>query len=121
VPSAPTFGVKLGTNQRNAHVVRTPTALAGAVFDCARHCLDFDFVTRNPDYKHVVECIDTGSHDWLDFNLSDEAKYDLFRRGTEAAERFLRRFRWNRYKQLRSDLARAYHVDAHWNAQSVGS
>jgi NTE family protein len=114
VPVAPTFGAKLGTQQRATRSIRNATALCGAVFNAARHCLDFDFVTRNPDYSHVVQCIDTGDHDWLNFGLSDEQKFDLFACGAKAAEQFLRRFRWERYKAIRKELAEAFAEDQHY-------
>jgi NTE family protein len=40
----------------------------------------------------VVCFIDTGNHFWLDFQMSDDAKNDLFRRGAEAAATILDRF-----------------------------
>ena len=90
----------------------TPASLLNAVFNSARHCLDFDFIVRNPDYKHVVTSIDTGSHNWLNFNLPEEDKFDLFRRGARAAEQFLRRFRWQKYKLIRKGLAEAFVKDS---------
>jgi hypothetical protein len=60
--------------------------------DAARHRLDFDFISRNPDYKHLVAMIDTGDHNWLD--MGDENKIDLFARGAAAAAEFLQAFNW---------------------------
>jgi NTE family protein len=100
--AAPTFGVRLGTGRRKRHSIARPTQLMQAVIDSARHCLDYDFLTQNPDYRRLVACIDTGEHDWLDFDLSEEAKLDLFTRGVRAGFDFLVRFDWERYKRLRS-------------------
>ncbi|HEX5715399.1 MAG TPA: patatin-like phospholipase family protein [Thermoanaerobaculia bacterium] len=108
VPVAPTFGVKLGTERRDRRQIGTATHLLTRVFDSARHSLDYDFITRNPDYHQLVTCIDTGPHHWLNFQLSDEDKVDLFRRGVEAATNFVYKFDWKKYKKVRGQLAKAY-------------
>ena len=111
-PASPTFGAKLGSSERKAHSIGSPAQLATAVFDSARHSLDYDFISRNPDYKHVVHCIDTEPHHWLNFDLPDEDKYDLFRRGARGAEAFLRKFKWDTYKDIRIGISEAFVRDA---------
>lgn len=106
VPRAPTFGAKLGSDHRSSHEIDGPFQLAGAMFNAARHCLDYDFIKRNPDYNLVVSWIPTGDHNWIDFNLSDAAKVDLFANGVETASEFLREFDWPAYKRLRAALAK---------------
>jgi NTE family protein len=101
VPKAPTFGAKLGTDKRRSEKIDWPLPLAAAVFRSASHCLDYDFITRNPDYRHLVAYIDTGPHGWLDFDMQDEAKVDLFVRGALEAAEFLRGFDWADYKRIR--------------------
>jgi NTE family protein len=105
VPTAPTFGVKLGTDKRTSTEIAHPAALGLAAFNSARHCLDYDFIKRNPDYRHLVSHIDTGDHHWLNFDLTAEAKIDLFRRGAEAADAFLATFQWDEYKKIRRGIA----------------
>jgi NTE family protein len=100
-PSRPTFGVKLGTDRSEPHAVEKPHQLLGAIFNSARHTLDYGFFLTHPDYKHLVEVIDTGEHHWLNFELGPEEQRDLFRRGARAAARFLRRFDWAAYKEVR--------------------
>lgn len=112
VPLAPTFGAKLGTDRRSPHGVQKPSQLAGAVFNTARHALDYDFITRNPDYRHLVTCIDTAEHHWLNFSLTDADKVDLFRRGVRDGANFLTNFDWQSYKQIRADLMRAFQKPA---------
>lgn len=107
VPARPTFGVKLQWDERS-HDVNKLAKLITQTFNSARHCLDYEFIRRNPDFKQLVACIDTADHDWLKFEMPDEAKLDLFRRGAEAAVGFLRRFDWARYKETRAHLAAAY-------------
>jgi NTE family protein len=106
VPIAPTFGVKLGSGSRQEHAIATSGNLAGAVFNAARHTLDYDFLTNHPDYNKLVAHVDTGSHNWLDFRLTDDAKLDLFKRGMEAAAGFLGTFDWKAYKGIRRRLAK---------------
>jgi NTE family protein len=103
VPSAPTFGVKIGV-ERGARVITRPLQLLSAVFDAARHCADYDFILKHPDYSNLVATIDTGDHFWLDFFMEDDAKVDLFRRGVHAATGFLRGFDWKRYQEIRARL-----------------
>jgi NTE family protein len=74
----------------------------------ARHTLDYDFLLRNPDYKHLVSTIDTGRHNWLDFDLTENAKIDLFKRGVKCAAKFLTTFKWEKYKEIRSSMAKAH-------------
>lgn len=111
VPNAPTFGVKLDIDRHEPHRVTTPFELAIAIFNSARHTLDYDFIKRNPDYKQLVSTIDTGNHNWIDFRLTDEAKIDLFKRGVRCATVFLKTFRWDKYKHVREDLAKAFRTE----------
>lgn len=107
IPSAPTFGVKLGIDKRKVGDIDQPMELVSAIFDSARHCLDYDFIARNPDYRKLVTCIDTGEHNWLNFNMEPEDKVDLFKRGARAADHFLREFDWEEYKAIRKGIAEA--------------
>lgn len=108
VPNAPTFGVKLGLDNRLAGEITTPFALGTAIFESARLNLDADFIARNPDYRKLVSSIDIGNHNWLDFNMSGENKLDLFTRGAKEADRFLRTFNWEEYKKLRASIAKSF-------------
>lgn len=51
-----------------------------------------------------------GPHNWLNFNLSDEDKVDLFERGAKAAASFLRKFDWEKYKDVRRGLLKKQEV-----------
>ena len=112
MPKSPTFGAKLGTDRRRSERIDWPLPLGAAVFRSASHCLDYDFITRNPDYKNLVAYIDTGKHGWLDFDMQDEAKLDLFLCGAHAAANFLRRFNWAGYKQVRQQKMEFYSASA---------
>jgi NTE family protein len=105
-PRMPTFGARLSAD-RNINPVDNPLSLINTVFAAARHSLDFDFLSQNPDYEKVVTRIDTGNHNWLNFALSNEDMYDLFRLGAEAAYEFLRNFRWDDYRNIRESMKEA--------------
>ena len=105
LPRCPTFGAKLGHDQRLKKKIDNPLSFAGAVFDSARHTLDYDFITRNPDYNNLVTWIDTGKHNWLNFFMSKRDKIDLFKLGVKAAADFLKKFDWDDYQDIRKDIA----------------
>ena len=104
IPRLPTFGVRLGIDRNKANTVDNPLNLFGAMFNSLRHLHDYDFILRNPDYKLLIQKIDIGDHDWLNFAISDDAKKDLFVRGATAAAEFLRKFDWVGYKQVRAQI-----------------
>jgi len=102
IPRLPTFGVRLGVDRNDPNKITSPVNLFGAMFNSIRHLHDYDFILRNPDYEMLVENIDIGTHDWLNFGIDDPSKIDLFLRGAQAADRFLRRFDWEKYKNVRA-------------------
>ena len=104
VPRMPTFGVKLGIDRTKPVPVSRLTHLSGAIFDAARQGADYGFLHDNPDYDHLVAFVRTGDHNWLDFNIATDGKVDLFAKGVEAARRFLMRFNWSAYKEVRTAL-----------------
>jgi NTE family protein len=101
IPSAPTFGAKLGPDERKFAEIDSPQELGAAVFSAASHTLDYDFIKRNPDYEKLVAYIDTGTHGWLNFDMSHKDKLDLFVRGARKAAEFLTTFNWEEYKDIR--------------------
>jgi NTE family protein len=104
VPRMPTFGVRLGDDRQKPNKITTPLNLFGSIFNSIRHLHDYDFILKHPDYSLLIGKIDVGSHDWLDFALTDDAKFDLFRRGAEGAAAFLRKFDWHEYKNVRAAI-----------------
>jgi NTE family protein len=77
-----------------------------AIFNSARHVLDYQFLLTNPDYEKLIAKVDTGEHNWLNFSMPDEDKVDLFVRGAKAAEEFLNTFNWKDYKEIRKELTK---------------
>lgn len=129
VPIMPTFGVKLEYDQRYKGAEKLPLAskgkiaslapLAGAIYNSSRHTLDYEFVKKNPDYRHLVQYIPctykdksgvVRSYNWLDFNMSESHKEGLFRQGARKAIEFVEQFsgpvpgynsKWELYKTVR--------------------
>jgi len=103
IPRMPTFGVKLQYDNR-AKKIKSPFSMAGAIFNSARHCLDYDFIRRNPDYKRLVQWIPCQGHNWLNFAMSEEEQKSLFKEGALKALAFLDTFEWGEYKDLRKKM-----------------
>jgi len=105
VPKAPTFGAKLGVDRDKPRQINSFWKLFPAAFDAARHCLDYDFLLRNDDYKQLITNIKTGDHNWLNFAMKEKDQVDLFYRGVKHAVDFLTGFSWKEYKNTRARLA----------------
>lgn len=108
VPSAPTFGVKLGYDKSELNKNDKISGVIGAMFDTARFAYDFEFLVSNPDFKHLIGYIDTGNHNWLNFSLTNDAKIDLFIKGARSAANFLHSFDWKAYKTIRENKVKFY-------------
>jgi NTE family protein len=108
VPRLPTFGVKLGDDRHQTSKVSTLTKFLLAIFNSARHVLDYQFLLTNDDYEHLIQRIDIGEHNWLNFSISDKDKLDLFIRGAKAADEFLRNFNWEKYKKIRESMIKKF-------------
>ncbi len=104
IPRLPTFGVKLGDDRDKVSNVKPLMKFLMAIFNSARHVLDYQFLLKNKDFEKLIQKIDTGEHNWLNFSISDKDKIDLFKRGAEAADKFLRKFDWEGYKKIRADI-----------------
>lgn len=101
VPASPTFGIKLGYDKNEINKNEKFPNLLSSMFDTARYGYDSEFLRKNPDFKNLIGYIDTGTHNWLNFNLTEDAKIDLFIRGAQNASDFLNRFNWEDYKKIR--------------------
>jgi len=101
VPDAPTFGARLGSYSRVVKEITTLGGYAGNLFNAMRHYSDFDFIYQNPDYHRLIAYIPTAGHNWLNFNMSDEEKLALFKKGMLAAYGHLEEFDWITYKEIR--------------------
>lgn len=108
VPACPTFGIKLGLGRSRPNRAEKFTQLLGDILSTSRHGHDYDFVARNPDYRHLVSYADTSRYHWLDFALDDAGKEALFAAGARAAAGFVATFDWAGYQEVRRQLLKAY-------------
>jgi len=60
-----------------------------------RFFYDRDFILKHDMYQKTVRSIDTGKIHWLNFNLTDEEKIELFFRGALSATLFLAKHAMN--------------------------
>ena len=104
IPRLPTFGIKLGDDRNKANEFGTLAPFLMAVFNSARHLMDYQFLLQNEDYEKLISKIDVGKHNWLNFSIKDEDKIDLFIRGAKTAKDFLINFNWEGYKDIRKQL-----------------
>lgn len=104
IPSRPTFGVKLGLERVKTNQIKNVGNLLYACFDSARNLRDFEFIKENLDFQRLVAYIDIKDQNWLDFNISDEKKLELFIAGAKEAKRFLENFDWEGYKKIRKTI-----------------
>jgi len=101
VPRAPTIGARLGSKQRNVKEINKIEHYTEQLFNTLIHHADYDFIFKNPVYNDLVSYIDIDEFNWLDFNMSDENKLKLFRKGVEKGKDFLDKFDWPKHKKLR--------------------
>jgi len=90
-PRLPTFGIRLDDTDPDATKDQYTTigGFAGAMIGTLRSHYDREFLIKNADFNRTVGRIDVRGINWLNFNISDKEKLELFRRGAEAATRFL--------------------------------
>ncbi len=72
-----------------------------AIFNTVRYYYDRDFLIKNSIFKKCIGRIDVRKFNWLNFNLSEKEKIQLFIKGAEAAAIFLKGFDWAGYKNYR--------------------
>lgn len=105
IPRMPTFGVRLSTFRKDYSNTNNFGNFSGAMISTMRQIFDYDFLLKNPDYKHLICRIDASEQfNWLDFNMSEEDQIKLFNLGAEKAVEFLNTFDWKAYKKVREDL-----------------
>jgi hypothetical protein len=90
LPRKPTLGIKLEFEDENfSNNVNSELSEVGSIVSSMRYFYDRDFISKNDMYKRTVRSIDTGRIHWLNFNLSEKEKLELFFRGALAAAVFL--------------------------------
>ena len=89
VPLYPTLGVMLGNDPDKAQDTSNPINLFGAMFNSSRHVLDRVYLEENIDQQKVIGKIDTANFFWLDFDMSEPKRKELFAEGAKTAADFL--------------------------------
>ncbi|MBR9998945.1 MAG: patatin-like phospholipase family protein [Cyclobacteriaceae bacterium] len=106
IPRKPTFGVRLSTFRESFELVDDLSSYLGGLIATMRHDSDNEFLRKNPDFNRLITFINADQLvNWLNFNLSDEEKLLLFRKGAESAFSFVKNFDWAEYKELRSKMS----------------
>jgi NTE family protein len=75
-----------------------------AIFNTVRYYYDRDFLIKNSIFEKCIGRIDVREFNWLNFDLKEKEKIDLFIKGAEAAASFLKTFNWEDYKNYRKEL-----------------
>lgn len=84
IPSRPTFGVRLSTYRKNYSRADKLFGFSGAMVSTMRQIHDYDFLLKNPDYRHLICRIDADEKfNWLNFGMSEERQQKLFSFGSE--------------------------------------
>lgn len=96
----PTLGVKLGFDRTEFLEVNNILDVLNSSLDASINLRDFEFLQFHPEYQSMVGYIDTRQHSWINFEVNDEEKVDLFCVGVEGAKDFLLNFDWKRYKKM---------------------
>lgn len=90
VPMKPTIGIRLEyEDSAESNRVKSFTGFLGAIVSTMRFFYDRDFISKHNIYSKTVRSIDTGKIHWLNFNLQDQEKIELFFRGALSASIFL--------------------------------
>lgn len=102
VPSRPTFGVRLSVYRKSYSKADSFFGFGGAMISTMRQIYDYDFILKNPDYKHLICHIDADEEfNWLNFDMKFNRQKQLFLLGAEKGLGFLKKFNWEDYKKVR--------------------
>ena len=74
-----------------------------AIFNTVRYYYDRDFLIKNSIFEKCIGRIDVRKFNWLNFNLTEKEKIQLFINGAEAAAKFLKEFDWEAFKNYRKE------------------
>ncbi|WIA37128.1 hypothetical protein OEZ86_014091 [Tetradesmus obliquus] len=119
VPRLPTVGCQLGKARAEPQTAADPIELYKAMNNTSRNIGDYDYVIKNPMYKPLVAVADTRGFGWLDFDMPEPQKLELFKRGAAAGVKLLKRFQkshaadgtpndsWTKIKRARAGVVSA--------------
>jgi hypothetical protein len=88
-PRLPTLGIRLGEDNEINQVFRSVSKYLGSLINTIRYHYDKDFQVKNTEFMKTTAFLKVDQFNWLNFNLTDNEKLQLFRIGVEAAHEFL--------------------------------
>ena len=100
-PRMPTFGVTVSIKETSTETV---SGFTSSLISNSKNEVMSSFLSDHPDCKSLTTKIEVpGDFDWLNFNISDDDKLFLFKKGVGAGLDFLTGFNWQQYKALRNN------------------
>lgn len=100
----PTFGVRLDDSSSLLPAdFNSLGSYTWSMFNTTRYYYDKDFLIKHPHFEECIASIDVREFNWLNFNLDDNEKLKMFKKGAETAAEFLKKFEWTTYKSLVDD------------------
>jgi NTE family protein len=107
IPRMPVFGIDLDDSNpadKTKHAVKWSfLGYFSRIFNTVRFYYDKYFLLINKMFEKGIGKIPLPQYNWLNFFLKPEEKLDMLLIGAEAATDFLINFKWDDYKQARSD------------------
>jgi len=88
-PRLPTFGIRLGEDNEINQIFRSVTKYLGSLLNTVRYHYDKDFQVKHTEFMKTTAFLKVDQFNWLNFNLTDKEKLELFRVGVKAAYEFL--------------------------------
>jgi len=97
----PIVGVNLNNNNKSKrYILGSLFSFMRSMLNTMRFYNDKNFLDSNKFYqKYCIHNVDTAGFNWLNFNMSNINKFQLFKRGVESGVKFLESFDWNDYKK----------------------
>jgi predicted acylesterase/phospholipase RssA len=96
----PTFGVMLSEEYKSPS--DSLSGIVGSILSTSRGHYDRSFLAEHEFYKQCLTNIQIKDINWLNFELEDKEKKQLFEAGAVAAKQFLINFDWKTYKSERN-------------------
>lgn len=90
IPRKPTLGIKLEYEDETlSNEIDSVLGEVGSIVSTMRYFYDRDFLSKHDMYRRTVRSIDTGQIHWLNFDMQEKEKLELFYRGALTAAFFL--------------------------------
>lgn len=101
MPTRPTFGVRLHSKEEEKNSFDNGIGYIFSLLNTMKQHSDMDFISTNQEYNKVIAFIDTKEHNFINFEMDDDEKIELFKKGIGSAVQFINNFNWIEYKEIR--------------------